>query len=130
AENPETPDGRCRVVVPARLREVASGCDAEFNAQMLEQDRHEVRNHDDDKERVAEFRASCQIRSPVAGVHVTDRHEKTRPGKSEQLPPKRSCRWNDNTAMNFGQRNPSRRSAPSGCRFRQNATRLTHESDS
>ena len=47
AEDPEEPDGGRGVVIAAGLREIAPGGDAELHAQMLEQNRHEVRDQDD-----------------------------------------------------------------------------------
>ena len=47
AKNPQKPDCRRRIMIAAGLREITSGGDAELDAQMLEQDRHEIRDHDD-----------------------------------------------------------------------------------
>ena len=88
AKNPKKPNCRRRVMIAAGLREIASRGDAELDAQMLKQDRHEIGEHDDKQQRVAKFRAACQVGRPIAGVHVTDRDEKAGPGESEQLSPK------------------------------------------
>ena len=50
AKNPKKPNRRRRVMIAASLREIASGGHAQFDAQMLEQDRHEVGEHDDKQE--------------------------------------------------------------------------------
>ena len=47
AEQPEKPDGRRGIMIAAGLRQIASGGDAELNGQMLEQNRHQIGNHDD-----------------------------------------------------------------------------------
>ena len=74
-------------MIAAGLGEIATGGDAEFDAQMLEQDRHEIGNHDDSQERVPELGAAGQIGGPIARVHVTHRHQKSRAGESDQLSP-------------------------------------------
>ena len=102
AQNPESPHYRCRVVIPTRLGQIAPSGDAQLDAQVLEENCHQVRNHDDRQKGVAKPRASSQIRSPVARVHVTDRDEKTGPRKREKLSPKRRGHRNHNAAVNFG----------------------------
>ena len=47
AEDPEDEGGRARVAVAAGLGEVASAGDAEAHGERLEQDRHQVGDHDD-----------------------------------------------------------------------------------
>src|SRR6185295_5571342 len=79
---------------------------------MLEQDCHQVGDHDDGEQRVAKLGASREIGGPVTWVHVTDRDEKSGTGKSEELPKKGRVRWNQDTTMNFRQRNGSDVSAP------------------
>ncbi len=102
------------VMVAAGLRQIASGGDAELDAQMLEQNRHEIGNHDDGQQRVAELRAAGKVGRPVAGIHVADGDEKAGAGKRQQLPPERGrCRDHD-AAVNFRQRGLSRRFAPGG----------------
>src|SRR5438552_17576740 len=54
AQNPEKPDERSRVMVAARLGEVAVCGDAELDAQMLKQYRHQTGNHHDTYKRGAE----------------------------------------------------------------------------
>ena len=100
-------------MVAAGLRQIPACDDAQFNAEMLEQDRHEVGDHDDGEERVAKFSPPRQIGRPVTWVHITDRDEKSGTGESEQLPQKRCIWWNEDTTMNFRERNGCGVSAPS-----------------
>ena len=99
-------------MIAAGLRQIASRGDAELDAQMLEQDRHEIGDHDDGQQRVAELRAARQIGRPVARIHVADRDEEARAGESQQLSPEGSRPRNDDAAMDFRQRNVSGLSAP------------------
>jgi hypothetical protein len=99
-------------MIAAGLGQVAPRRYAQFDAQMLEQNCHEVGNHDNSQEGIAELRAARQIGGPIAGIHVTDSDEEPRTGKSPQLPPKRRRRRNDDATMDFRQRNLSSRPAP------------------
>ncbi len=127
AQDPEEPDGGPRIMIAAGLREVATGDDAELDAQVLQQDRHEIRDHDDREERVAELRAASEVGGPVAGIHVTDGHEETGPGKGEQLPPERGIGRHEDAAVHLGQRNLAGLPAPGGLRVRgESLVRITH----
>ena len=112
ADDPEKPDGRLGVMIAAGLREIAPRGDTELDAQMLEQDRHEVRDHDDREQRVAKLRATRQIGRPIAGVHVADRDEKTRAGEGGHFAPKRALPRHDDTAVHFRKRDHAGFSAP------------------
>ena len=90
-------------MLAARLGEIPSRSDTQFDAQMLKQNRHEVRDHDHRQQRIAELRATSQVRGPVARIHVAYRHKKTWPRKSDQLSPKRGRHRNDYGAMHFRQ---------------------------
>ena len=72
-------------MIAAGLREIASGRDAELDAQMLEEDRHEIGDHDDAEQRVTKLRAARQVGRPIARVHVADRDEKTWAGEAAIL---------------------------------------------
>jgi hypothetical protein len=85
---------------------------------VLEQDRHQVGDHDDSQKRIAELGATSQIRSPIARVHITDGNEKARPRKCQQLSPKRSCHRDDYAAVHLRERNLTARSSPDPYRFR------------
>jgi len=74
-------------MIAAGLRQIAAGGDAEFGGEMLQQDRHEIGNHDDRQQRVTKLRAAREVGGPVAGVHVADGDEITGAGKREQLFP-------------------------------------------
>ena len=71
----------------AELGEVALGGDAELEREALQQDRHQVGEHDDEEQRVAEARAAGDVGGPVAGVHVADGDEEAGTEKAEQAPP-------------------------------------------
>src|SRR6266853_5927995 len=104
-------------MIATGLCEVPASCDAKLDAQMLKEDRHEIGEHHDKQKRVTKLRPASQIGCPIARIHVTNSHEKTRAGEGHQLAPKRGCYRNDNTAMDFRQRDMHRNSAPRGERF-------------
>jgi hypothetical protein len=66
-------------MIAAGLGQIPAGGDAELDAQMLEKDRHEVRDHDDGKQGVAELSAARQIGGPVSRVHIAHGHEEAGP---------------------------------------------------
>ena len=66
ADDPKAEGDRLAVVVAAGLGEVAAGGDAQFERKALEQDRHEIGNHDDREQRVVVLGAARQIGGPVA----------------------------------------------------------------
>ena len=99
------PDGRFWIVIATGLRQIPSCDDAKFDAEMLKQDRHEIGDHDDGKQRVTKSGTAGQIGGPVAGVHVAHRDEKPGAGESRQLPPKGRLRRNDDAPVDFRQRN-------------------------
>ena len=74
-------------MIAAGLGEVATCGDAKLDAQMLEQDRHEIGNHDDHQQGVAKLRAASEVSRPVARVHVTYGHEETGAGERKKLSP-------------------------------------------
>ena len=118
ADHPEKPDDRRRIVVAARLREIAAGDDAELRCQPLQQDRHQVRHQDDAEQRVAELRSAGEIGGPVARIHVADGHQVSGPGECEELPPPRSARQRDRL-VDLGQRWSDAGASPSGVRYWQ-----------
>ena len=87
AAYPEQKADRPGVVVAARLREIASGDDAELRCESLEQDRHQVRGENDAQQRVAELRSTREIGCPVARIHVADSHQVSRSRECEDLAP-------------------------------------------
>ena len=87
--DPEGEADGARVVVAARLRQVAAGRDAEPERQRLQQDRHQVGEQDDAQQGVAEPRAAREVGGPVARVHVADGDQVSGAGEGQHLPPPR-----------------------------------------
>ena len=119
AEDPQADGGLARVVVAAGLGEVAAAGDAEARGERLQQDRHQVRDHDDAEQRVAEARAAGEVGGPVARVHVADRDEVARAGKGEHLFPESGAVRNGDRAVDFGQADLARRQPPAADRRRR-----------
>ena len=78
---------RRRVGLAAGLGEVALGGDAEFEREALEEDRHQVGEHDDEEQGVAVAGAAGEVGGPVAGVHVADGDEEAGAGEAEDAAP-------------------------------------------
>ena len=72
----------------AGLGKIAAGGDAKPRGQRLQQDRHQVGEQDDEKERVAKMRAAGEVGRPVARVHVADRDHVARPKGEQPANPK------------------------------------------
>ena len=53
----------------------------------MEEDRHQVGEHDDEEEGVAVFGAAGEVGGPVAGIHVADGDEEAWTEKAEEAPP-------------------------------------------
>ena len=98
AEQPEEHPGRGAVALAAGLREIEAGDDAEPRRQALQEHRHEVGEHDDGEQPVAEGRSAGNAGRPVAGIHVAHGDEVTRAREGEELAPERSNR-NADAAM-------------------------------
>src|SRR5207248_10304234 len=94
---------RARVAVAAGLREVAAAGDAEARGERLQQDRHQVREHDHAEERVTVLGAARKVSRPIARVHVADGDEIAGTGEREQLPPEAGVRRDRNRTVNFRQ---------------------------
>ena len=90
-------------MIVASLGQIALCRDAEPRAKRLQQDRHQIRKQNDAEKRVAESRATRQIRRPVPRIHVTDRDQIAGTGESEQLSPKTRARRDQNRAVRFRQ---------------------------
>jgi hypothetical protein len=75
-------------VIPTGLCQVAARSNAELDAQVLKQNRHQIRDHNDRQERVTEPCAAGQVGCPITRIHVADRDEKTGPREREEFPPK------------------------------------------
>src|SRR5881392_4179822 len=91
---------------------IAPGHDAEFRGQPLQQDRHQVGQQDDRKQRVPEARAAREIGGPVAGIHVPHGHEVARSRERQRLAPPRT-RADGNGAIDFGEARRETRAPPS-----------------
>ena len=92
-----------RVAVAAGLRQVAAAGDPEPRRQRLQQDRHQVREHDDAEQRVAVLRAAGEVGRPIPGVHVADGDQVARPGEGEQFPPEAAAVGTGDRAVDFRQ---------------------------
>ena len=117
AEDPEHDGRAARVAVAAGLGEVASAGDAETRGERLQQDRHQVREHDHAEQRVAVPGAACEVGGPVAGVHVADGDEIAGSGEGEELAPEAGAVRDGDGAMDFGQAEAAGRETPSALRF-------------
>ena len=103
AEHPENDARAPRIAGLAGLRQVHLRGDPQARRQRLNQNRNEVGNHQYGNELIGETRSAGDVRGPIAGVHVTDRHEKTRPGKGQDLSPKTGPGRDNDTAVHFRQ---------------------------
>ena len=112
AQHPQHDRGRARVAVAAGLRQIAAAGDAEPRGERLQQDRHQVRQHDHAEQRVAVARAAGEVGRPVAGIHVADGDEVARTGEGEQLAPEAGADRDGDRSVDFGQAEVSRRPAP------------------
>ena len=100
----QSDDGRrLRVVRAAGLGQVVARADAQAHGERLQQDRHQVRQHDHAEQRVAEPGAAGEVGGPVARVHVADRDEVARAGKREQLAPEARRRRDRHRPVRLGQ---------------------------
>jgi hypothetical protein len=113
--SPERDGDRPRVVIAARLCEVASGGDAELERESLEEDRDEIRDEDDREQRVAEPCAAGDVGGPVARVHVAHGDEISGPGEREHLAPPAEAVHRDG-AVGLGEGGGGARAAPAGDR--------------
>ena len=103
AQHPEDDRRRPRIAVAAGLREVASAGDAQARGERLQQNRHQIRQHDHAEEGVAVARAAGEVRGPVARVHVADRDEVSRSGKREQLAPEARAVRDGDRSVDLGE---------------------------
>ena len=87
----------------AKLRQIALRGHAQLEREALQQNRHQVREHDDEEQRVAETRAAGDVGGPVAGVHVADGDEESRAQKAQQPPPVERRAGDADARMHLGQ---------------------------
>ena len=90
-------------MVAARLRQITSRDNAEFDAQVLEQDGHQVGGHNNAQQRVAELGATRQVSRPVTRVHVTDGHQEAGAGEGSHFLPEGDSLRNCDATMDFRQ---------------------------
>lgn len=102
ADDRERPHDRGRIVIAARLRQIPARNDSELECQTLEQDRHQVRHRDHSQQRVPKLRTASEIRRPVAGVHVSDSDEVSRPREGEDFSAPRRATHRDGP-INLGE---------------------------
>src|SRR5262249_24489740 len=77
---------------------------------------------------VTKSRATGQVRSPIARVHVAHCDQKSRARECSQLPPERRRPRNYNAPVNFGEGDLARASAPRRVRLPLcDVIRSTHE---
>ena len=75
--DPEADAHPPREALAAQLGQVPIGHDPELGRQILDQHRHQVGQHHDPQQRVAEFGAALDVRREVARIDVRDRgHER------------------------------------------------------
>ena len=99
-----TKRGAARIVFAAGLRQVASGNDAELRGKRLQEHRHEITEHNNAEERVAEFRAALDVGGPVTGVHVADSDQIAGAGEREDFTEPRRAGKDRNGAVRLGKR--------------------------
>ncbi len=112
AQQPQDQDDRTGVAVAAGLGEIAPAGDAEPRRQRLQQDRHQVGDHDDAEEGVAVFRAAGEVGCPIPGVHVTDGHQVAGTRERQQFAPESGALRNRNGTVDFGEAEAARRQPP------------------
>ena len=103
AEDPKPYRCAPRIVGSARLGEVPLRHNAEPHGERLQEQRHQVRQHQDGDQTVGEARASRNVRRPVARVHVANRHDESRSRKYQQFSPETGADGNPDGAMHLRQ---------------------------
>ena len=68
------------------LRQALAGDDPELGGLVLDEDGHDVGDHEDPHQQVAVLRAGGQVGGHVSGVHVGDRRHEGRSQQSDQRP--------------------------------------------
>ena len=115
-------------MIAACLCEVAPRGDTELNAQVLEQDRHQIGDHDDRQQCVTKPGATGQVRGPIARVHVSHCDQKSGPSECRQFPPERRRARDDNASVDFWERDLAGASAPPSIRLHfHDVVRLAHK---
>ena len=102
--NPQRVAHAGAVALVAHLRQVALGGNSQLEREALQENRHQVRGHDDKEQRVAETRAAGDVGGPVAGVHVAHRDQESGTQKARKPPPVVRRAGNAHRRMNLRQR--------------------------
>ena len=90
-------------MITTSLREIPPSRDAKLDAQVLEKDRNEVRDQNDEEQGVAELGSAREIGGPIAGIHVTDRNHESGSGVGEKLAQERGILRHADRAVGLGQ---------------------------
>ena len=84
--------------------EIAPGRDPQLHAEVLKEDRHEVRDEDDEEEGVSVLGAALEVSRPIARIHVADGDQIAGTEEGEQLPAHRPGRAGGDRAEHLRQR--------------------------
>src|SRR5437773_10963336 len=99
-------------MVTAGLGEIAACHDSQFDGQALQQNSHQIGQHDDGKLSVVIAGATGQIGCPIARIHVTYGDQKTRASEVKPLPKRAGGPRNVEAAVNFRKARGERLIAP------------------
>ena len=92
ADDPLEDHDRPRIMIAARLREIAARDDAELGRKPLQQHRHQIRQQDHAQQPIAERGSAGEIGCPVARIHVADGNQVPGSRERQRLSPRRRAR--------------------------------------
>ena len=104
-------------MIATGLGQISTSRYSQLDTQVLEENCHQVRNHDDRQKGVSKPCAPSQIRCPIARIHIADGDQKSRTGEGDQFPPERCRPRHNNAAMNLWQGDLAARFSPGHARF-------------
>ena len=104
-------------MIATGLGKISTSRYSQLDTQVLEDNCHQVRNHDDRQKGVAKPCAPSQIRCPIARIHIAHGDQKSRTGEGDQFPPERCRPRHNNAAMNLWQGDLAARFSPGHARF-------------
>lgn len=102
AKNPQRQIDRTGITVAAGLRQIPAGGDAQPGRQRLQQNRHDIRQHQHPKQPVSEASTAFDVRCPVARIHVSDAHQIRRTGECQEAPPAARSRYRNGRCSHCG----------------------------